>query len=49
LIDVDGNKVIVAFRGMCSQCPTAEFTMKDVVEARLHEFVSEDLIVEEQL
>lgn len=48
LIDVDGNKVIVAFRGMCSQCPTAEFTMKDVVEGRLHEFVSEDIIVEEQ-
>ncbi len=48
LIDVEGSKVIVAFRGMCSHCPTAEFTMKDVVEARLHEFVSDDLIVEEQ-
>lgn len=48
LIDVEGNKVIVAFRGMCSQCPTAEFTMKDVVEGRLKEFVSEDIIVEEQ-
>jgi len=47
LIDVEGSKVIVAFRGMCSQCPTAEFTMKDVVEARLHEFVSDDIIVEE--
>ena len=35
LIDVEGSKVIVAFRGMCSKCPTAEFTMKDVVEARL--------------
>ncbi len=48
LVDVEGNKVIVAFRGMCSQCPTAEFTMKDVVEARLHEFVSNDLIVVDQ-
>ncbi|MBU1260017.1 MAG: Fe-S cluster assembly protein NifU [Planctomycetes bacterium] len=48
LIDVEGNKVIVAFRGMCSQCPTAEFTMKDVVEGRLKEFVSSDIIVEEQ-
>jgi len=47
LIDVDGNKVIVAFRGMCAQCKTAEFTMKDVVEARLREFVSEDICVEE--
>jgi NifU-like protein len=48
LIDVEGSKVIVAFRGMCSQCPTAEFTMKDVVEARLREFVTNDIIVEEQ-
>lgn len=48
LIDIEGNKVIVAFRGMCSQCPTAEFTMKDVVEARLREFVTGDIVVEEQ-
>ena len=48
LIDVEGNKVIVAFRGMCAQCQLAEFTMRDVVEARLREFVSEDLTVEEQ-
>jgi NifU-like protein len=48
LIDIEGSKVIVAFRGMCSQCPTAEFTLKDVVEARLREFVSNDIIVEEQ-
>ncbi len=47
LIDVEGNKVIVAFRGMCAQCKMAEFTMKDVVEARLREFVSEELFVEE--
>jgi len=47
LIDVDGNKVIVAFRGMCAQCMLAEYTMKDVVQARLREFVSEELFVEE--
>ncbi|MHC4636529.1 MAG: Fe-S cluster assembly protein NifU [Planctomycetota bacterium] len=47
LIDVEGNKVIVAFRGMCAQCLTAEFTMKDVVEARLKEFVDEEMFVEE--
>jgi NifU-like protein len=47
LIDVEGNKVIVAFRGMCAQCMMAEYTMKDVVEARLREFVSEALFVEE--
>jgi NifU-like protein len=47
LIDVEGNKVIVAFRGMCAQCKLAEFTMKDVVEAKLKEFVSQELFVEE--
>ena len=47
LIDIEGNKVIVAFRGMCAQCQLAEFTMKDVVEAKLREFVSEELFVEE--
>ena len=47
LIDVEGNKVIVAFRGMCDQCKLTEFTMKDVVEAKLREFVTEELFVEE--
>ena len=47
LIDVEGNRVTVALRGMCSQCPTAEFTLSDVVGAKLREFVQEDLVVEE--
>ena len=47
LIDVEGNKVIVAFRGMCAQCQLAEVTMKDLVEARLREFVTDELFVEE--
>ena len=47
LIDVEGNKVTVAFRGMCAQCRLAEFTMRDVVEVKLREFVSEELFVEE--
>ena len=47
LIDVEGNKVIVAFRGMCAQCRLTEFTMKDVVETKLREFVSGELFVEE--
>ena len=49
LIDVDGNKVVVAFRGMCAQCHLTEFTMKDVVETKLREFVSDDLFVEEDI
>jgi NifU-like protein len=47
LIDVEGNKVVVAFRGMCAQCTLAELTMNDVVEAKLKEFVSDELFVEE--
>ncbi len=47
LIDVNGDRVIIAFRGMCAQCNVAEFTMKDVVEAKLREFVSPDIAVEE--
>ena len=47
LIDVEGNNVIVSFRGMCAQCNVAEFTLKDVVEAKLREFVSPDIVVEE--
>jgi NifU-like protein len=47
LVDVEGDKVVVAFRGMCAQCKLADVTMKDVVEAKLKEFVSKDLYVEE--
>ena len=48
LIDVEGNRVIVALRGMCAGCQVAQFTLKDVVEAKLREFVSSDLVVEEE-
>lgn len=48
LLDVEGGKVIVTFRGMCSHCRMVELTMKDVVEARLKEYVSDDLFVVEQ-
>ncbi|MFA5865222.1 MAG: Fe-S cluster assembly protein NifU [Phycisphaerae bacterium] len=47
LIDVQANRVLVSFRGTCAQCRMAEVTMKDVVQAQLREFVSDDLIVEE--
>ncbi len=48
LIDVESDKVIVAFREMCAQCHLAEFTMKEVVESKLREFVSEGIVVEEE-
>ena len=47
LIDVMGNKVVITFRGMCANCSGAGVTMKDVVEAKLKEFVSPDIVVEE--
>ncbi len=47
LIDVDGNRVKVALRGMCAGCQVAHFTLKDVVEVKLREFVSSELTVEE--
>ncbi len=45
LIDVDGDTVIVGFSGMCAQCPSSDFTMQGVVESKLREYVSEDLVV----
>ncbi|MCU0857067.1 MAG: Fe-S cluster assembly protein NifU [Pontiellaceae bacterium] len=47
LIDVDGPVVKVRFRGACSGCIISEITLKDVVEARLKDNVSEDIRVEE--
>jgi len=47
LIDVAGDRVVISFRGMCAQCQVAEFTMKDVVEAKLREFVDKEIVVEE--
>jgi NifU-like protein len=48
LIDVDGNTVIVALRGNCAQCRVANFTLRDVVQAKLREFVSDELQVVEE-
>jgi NifU-like protein len=47
LIDVEGNRVKVALRGMCAGCQVSSFTLKDVVGVKLKEFVSSDLTVEE--
>jgi NifU-like protein len=32
---------------MCSSCPSSQLTLKQYVESKLREFVSEDIIVEE--
>ncbi len=47
LIDIEGNKVLVALRGKCSFCPSSELTLKQYVESKLKEFVSEEIEVEE--
>jgi NifU-like protein len=47
LIDIEGNKVLVALRGACSSCLAAEVTLKDYVEYKLKEFVAPEITVEE--
>ncbi|MEI7435666.1 MAG: Fe-S cluster assembly protein NifU [bacterium] len=47
LVDVDGARVKVALRGMCAGCQVADFTLRDVVQSKLREFVSEDIVVED--
>ncbi len=47
LIDIEGDKVMVSLRGMCSSCSSAQFTLKKYIEPKLKEFVSEDLYIEE--
>ncbi len=46
LIDLDGDKVFLAMRGMCTSCPSAAVTRR-VIEAKLKELVHPDLVVEE--
>ncbi len=48
LIDVEGNKVIVALRGACSSCPSSGITLRYAVEQKLKDFVSDELEVVEE-
>ena len=47
LIDVVGNRVLVATRGACAVCKSSDLTLKHFVEAKLRDLVSPDLVVEE--
>lgn len=47
LVDIDGPKVLIAFRGMCAGCQVSELTRRDFIQARLRECVSEAIVVEE--
>lgn len=45
LVDVDGDTVRIAFRGMCAGCRSAALTRDNLIAARLHEFVDPALRV----
>jgi NifU-like protein len=47
LVDIDRNKVYIRFLGTCLECPTAGVTLKTLIESKLREFVTQDIIVEE--
>jgi len=45
LIDIEGSKVTLALRGMCTGCMMSDITIKGI-QAKLREMVSEDIEVE---
>lgn len=45
LIDVRGDEVVIAFRGVCAGCASSNFTRQTLVEAKLREYVSPSLVV----
>lgn len=47
ILDIIGNRVIVAMRGACSTCKASDITLKDFVQHRLQELVSPEITVEE--
>jgi len=47
LMDVIGNRVIVATRGSCAGCQASHQTLRFFVELKLQELVSPDIVVEE--
>jgi NifU-like protein len=47
LVDVIGNRVLVATRGTCATCKAADITLKHFVELKLRDFVSPELVIEE--
>jgi NifU-like protein len=47
LIDIDGNKVVIALRGMCTGCLMSDVTIGSV-QNKLRELVSDNIVVEVQ-
>jgi NifU-like protein len=48
LIDIVGDQVIIAFRGMCAGCQSSSFTRQDFIQGKLREFVSPEITVTEE-
>jgi len=46
LVDVQGDRVLVRLKGGCFGCPMAGFTLSRVVQQRLRDAVSPELVVE---
>jgi NifU-like protein len=47
LVDVDGDRVLVKLTGTCASCAMSQITLKDYVESKLKELVTNTLVVEE--
>ncbi len=47
LVDIIGNRVLVATRGACASCQASNQTLKNFVEVKLRELVWPELVVEE--
>lgn len=45
LVDIEGNKVIIALRAMCVECPMGGVTVNNIQE-KLRELVDENIVVE---
>ncbi len=47
IIDIEGNKVIVALRGMCTGCLMSDVTLSGI-QAKLRELVDNEIVVEQE-
>jgi NifU-like protein len=47
LVDIIGDRVLVALRGACATCVASDITLKHYVEDKLRELVADTLVVEE--
>ncbi len=47
LVDIVGNRVLVATRGACAVCQASQLTLKGFVQEKLRELISPELVVEE--